>query len=420
VSGGDQSLALVREGYRWAARLRDGCTAVPTRLMGRRAVVVGGPEGVRRFYDKRLRRTGAIPLPVRGVLFGPGAVHGLDDEAHHGRKALFVDLLRGEAVRELGRTLERHWAAAEAGWDRVVLFDEAVTVIGAAVQEWAGIEPDERTALRSRQMMVVVDGFGTPGPAYLRAAADRVRLDRWARALISGVRAGDLTPPAGSALRAVAGSDLPAKVAAVELLNILRPTVAVAWFVAFAAMALEEQPTWRDRIAARDHDALAAFAQEVRRRYPFVPVLAARARCPQEVDGVRLSAGDLVVLDVYGTDHDPKQWPDPDRFDPSRFLPLEPAGGALDSAGPCPREADPDALVPQGGGEVPTGHRCPGEGVTLTVLATAVRRLAALPYALPPQDLTIDLSRMPTRPRSGVVLSVRHHRPTEETHDQGT
>jgi fatty-acid peroxygenase len=38
------------------------------------------------------------------------------------------------------------------------------------------------------------------------------------------------------------------------------------------------------------------------------------------------------------------------------------------------------------------------------MLAVAVRTLARLPHTLPPQDLSYDPSRIPTRPRSGVLL----------------
>jgi fatty-acid peroxygenase len=278
----------------------------------------------------------------------------------------------------------------------VVLFDEAVQVLGASVLSWAGVPvPRAERAHRARQLASVVDGFASPSPAWLRAARDRIALDRWATRLVRRARRGDLRPPPGTALHAVAratredGRPLPARAAAVALLNVVRPTVAVAWFVAFAAVALHEQPQWRRRILD-DERALIAFAHEVRRRYPFVPVLAAKARRRQDVLGVPLRRGGLVVLDVHGTDHDPASWPDPDRFDPGRFL-----DGPVDAA----------ALVPQGGGDVVTGHRCPGEDVTLTMIATAVRVLAGLDRTLPEQDLEVDLSRMPTRPRSGVVLA---------------
>jgi fatty-acid peroxygenase len=395
----DRTIELLREGYPWAARLRRGAAAASSRLLGRPAVVVGGPGGVRRFYDPRLRRRGAFPMPIRLVLFGPGTIHSLDDAEHHKRKAMFLDLLTPAAVAELERRAEREWETAVRRWssrERVVLFDEAVHVLAASVLPWAGVPVTaDELPRRARQLTAVLDGFATPGLAYAKAVAARLAIGRWAKRLIRQVRADRLHPPPDSALSAAAAARntrdrlLPERTAATELLNVVRPTVAVAWFIAFAGRALHENGQWRQRIAAGDEEALAAFIQEVRRLYPFVPVLAARARRRQDVLGVPVRRGGLVVLDVYGTDHDPEHWPDPDRFDPDRFL-----RGSV----------DPDALVPQGGGDIATGHRCPGETAALAMLAAAVRTLARLPTTLPPQDLDHDLSRIPTRPRSGVVL----------------
>src|SRR3712207_8375208 len=59
------------------------------------------------------------------------------------------------------------------------------------------------------------------------------------------------------------------------------------------------------------------------------------------------------------------------RFDPDRFL-----NGSVDL----------DTLVPQGGGEAATGHRCPGESVTLAMLAVAARVLARTPHTVPPRS----------------------------------
>lgn len=396
----DRSLELLRQGYPWAGRVRRGRDAVATRLLGSRAAVVGGPAGVRRFYDPRLRRRGAIPMPVRLVLFGPRTVHGLDDADHHHRKALYVDLLTPDAVAELGRRAEREWASATRRWPgrRVVLFDEAVQVLAASVLAWAGVPVSPRELpRRARQLAAVVDGFATPGRPYVRAAAARRQLDRWAARIVRRARSGRIAAQPGSALHAVAtatepnGEALPPRTAGVALLNVLRPTVATAWFVAFAGLALHEHPEWGPRLAAGDPADVDAFAQEVRRLYPFVPVLAARAREEQDVLGVPVPRGGLVVLDVHGTDHDPAHWAHPERFEPTRFL-----EGTV----------DPDTLVPQGGGDVATGHRCPGEGVVLTMIAVAACVLARTPHSLPPQDLGYSLSRMPTRPRSGVVLAV--------------
>ncbi|EHR49873.1 cytochrome P450 [Saccharomonospora marina XMU15] len=397
----DRSLELLREGYPWGRRLRGTAAAVPSRLLGRAAVVVGGPDGVRRFYDPRLRRSGAFPLPLKLVLFGPGTVHGLDGTEHHERKAMYLRLLTPDAVAGLAERAEREWELAARRWqgrERVVLFDEAVQVLTAAVLPWAGVPHAPRELpRRARQLADVLDGFATPGRAYLRAVVARLRLGRWAKRLVRRTRRQQLHPEPGTALHTAAtardhhGNPLPQRVAATAFLNVVRPTVAVSWFVAFAGKALHEHPEWRSRIAEGDRAALDAFVQEARRCYPFVPVLAARARGKQDVLGFQVPRGGLVVLDVHGTDHDPARWPDPDRFDPDRFL-----TGTVDK----------DTLVPQGGGEVDTGHRCPGEDATLAMLAVATRSLARLPLVMPPQDLDFDVSRVPTRPRSGVVFAL--------------
>jgi fatty-acid peroxygenase len=394
---GDGSVGLLRGGYRWASELRHGQPAVPARFLGRPAVVVGGPEGVRRFYDPRLRRQGSVPAPVSRVLFGHGSVHGLDDAEHHRHKALYVEVLTTAAAADLRVRAHDRWARAARTWEpgrSFVLFDQAVKVLTETALPWAGIPagPAE-TVRRAGRLAAVLDGFASPGPAYVRAAHARRRLDHWAAGLVREARAYRLHPRPGTALAVVAAAaDLPDRAAGVALLNLVRPMVAVAWFVAFGGVALHHQPHWRDRIAAGDDAARVAFAHEVRRRYPFVPILAARARTEQDVLGVRVPAGGYVILDVDGTDHDPAHWPDPDRFDPGRFL--EPP-------------ADHSSLVPQGGGDLRKGHRCPGEDATLVLLEEAIRRLALTSLDLPPQDLAVDLTRVPTRPRSGVVLSLR-------------
>jgi fatty-acid peroxygenase len=246
-----------------------------------------------------------------------------------------------------------------------------------------------------------VDGFGGVGARHAAARLARKRSERWVTKLVRDVRAGRQQAPAGSALEVVAwhreldGKLLDEHTAAVELLNIARPTVAVAWFVSFAALALHQHPDWRDRLGRDADDALdaelEAFAHELRRLYPFTPMLGARVDRSFTWRGHRFpEGGRLVLLDVYGTNHDPELWSGPEAFDPSRFAGVEP---------------DPLRFVPHGGGDPATGHRCPGERVAVELLKGAVRVLAGLRYNLPEQDLRYRLRRIPTRPRSGFRIT---------------
>jgi hypothetical protein len=47
------------------------------------------------------------------------------------------------------------------------------------------------------------------------------------------------------------------------------------------------------------------------------------------------------------------------------------------------------APIPQGAGDARTGHRCPGEDVTVALLASLAVRLARPHYDVPEEDLTI-------------------------------
>jgi fatty-acid peroxygenase len=97
-----------------------------------------------------------------------------------------------------------------------------------------------------------------------------------------------------------------------------------------------------------------------------------------------------VLLDLYGTNRDPRTWQDADRFLPERFLGW---GG------------DPYTFVPQGAGDAASGHRCPGERATIALVRSAVRALTReIAYRVPEQDLRIPRSHLPPRPASGFVI----------------
>jgi fatty-acid peroxygenase len=399
----DRTLPLLAEGYAWLPnRMRDTPgPVVRTRILGRPALALRGPEAVRFFYDERnVHRHRAVPEPVLGTLFGHGAVHTLDGAAHRARKSLFLPLLAPERVAGLVDHVTAAWDDAVPDWSgrgAVVLFDEAATVLTAGVHRWAGIPLDvceERAT--ARDLIAMVDGFATAGPRHLRARRARARQEARLARLVRHVRTGGATAPADSVLdlvcrhREADGAPLDERTAAVELLNVVRPTAAVAWFVAFTAHALHRWPGHRARLADGDVPFVTAFAHEVRRFYPFVPFLGGLAARDLYWRGEWVPAGGLVVLDVYGQNHDESLWGDPYAFRPERFL---------------GRPVGRDELIPQGGGDPARGHRCPGEGITVGVLEALAVRLARMEYTVPQQNLTIPLHRVPTRPHSGVLLA---------------
>ena len=397
----DQTLVAGIKGYAFLPdlRRRHHDRPVPLRVLGQRAVAICGPEAVRFFYDEsHVERHSALPHPVVATLFGKGAVHTLDGDAHRHRKALFVALLMNDGIDTLAELVGESFDEAAATWpgrSPVSLFDESALVIARAVTRWTGVPVTEAEMPDlARDLVALVDGFATMGPRHWRALAARRRRERWLARKIEGVRSGDVKAPADAAITTIAqyeddGGLLEPRTAAVELLNIIRPTTAVAWFVAFAGHALNRWPQHRAPLRASDDAFTAAFVHETRRFYPFAPFLGGRAVADLTFAGERIPKGALVLLDVYGQNHDHLLFPQPYEFRPERFVD-RPIG-----------EFD---LIPQGGGDPRTGHRCPGEQITVALLGTLVQRLARLDYYVPPQDLSISLSRIPARPASGVQI----------------
>ena len=400
----DSTLAFLREGYPFIASRCDaaGADLLTTRLVLQPVTLLRGAEAARVFYDGRhLTRQGAMPAFVQHLLQDEGSVQSLDDAAHRRRKRVFLSLLGTEAMDRLGTLYEAEWDRALArlhGSGRVRLAHLSRIVLARMALRWCGIALETVDVPRlTTELSLMIDQVARPGPPNWYARWRRRGTERWAAGLVEQVRAGDLTPPPGSPLAVLAtctedGALLPPQVAAVEIMNLLRPLLAVSRFIEFAAVALLRHPQWRDAFAAGDERDLEPFVQEVRRFFPFFPAVPGRVRAPFRLHGHAFRVGDRVVLDLYGTCHDRRTFPDPDSFRPERFR-----GWSW--------QEDPFTLIAQGAGYHEEDHRCPGEGSTVALLERAVRLLSRSELTAPPQDLSIPLDRFPASPRSGVVLA---------------
>lgn len=399
----DATLALIRDPYEFVRKRarRYGSDLFWTRLLLRPTICMTGPEATRLFYDpERFVRRGAMPERIRKTLLGRSGVQGLDGDAHLHRKQMFMALMAPARIAALGeltadclRDAARRWASME----RVVLYDELPEVLTRAVCAWSGVPLGEgELGRRSRELTAMFDAAGAIGPRHWWSRLARRSGERWIAGMVRQVRAGLLEPPEESALRVIAlhrdlgGKPLRPRVAAVELLNVLRPTVATSVFITLAAHALHRHPECRRRLEAGEAGYAELFVQEVRRFYPFFPAVMARTRREFEWKGYRFPEGARVMLDLHGTDHDPRSWDAPDEFRPERFRTWD---------------GNPFTFVPQGGGDHHQGHRCPGEWIVIELMKVAVDFLARdLSYDVPEQDLRIDLSRLPALPRSRFVI----------------
>jgi fatty-acid peroxygenase len=384
----DDTLALALEGY---AFIGNRCRALDTdvfetRIMLQRTICMLGADAARIFYDgERMQREGAAPLRLQATLFGRGGVQSLDGEAHHVRKQLFTSVLTRDSVTRLTGLFEHALVSATPRWaERTVLFDAMQDLLCHVVCEWVGIRIDDER--RVRDIAAMIDGSGGAGPRHWRGRVGRARAEWWVERQIDQIRTGG-GPPLG-VLGQFATSSLDRRTAAIELLNVIRPTVAVARYITFVAHALHEFPHAAELV--RDDACVEPFVHEVRRFYPFFPAVVARVRRAFSWHEIDFVEGTRVVLDIYGTNHDPRVWREPDQFRPERFVRW--AG-------------DPFTLIPQGGGDVATGHRCPGELLTIELMKAAVRFFTRrITYAVPPQDLGISLVRMPALPASRFVI----------------
>lgn len=402
--GLDNTLDFAKDGYLFIKSRADKYKSniFETHLLGQKVICMTGEEAAKLFYDpERFQRNGAAPKRIQKTLFGENAIQTMDGQAHIYRKNLFMALMTPLQQKKLAEIVMEKLEASIDKWEKskeIVLFDEAKEILCQAACYWAGVPLHESEVKnRAEDFSSMVDAFGAVGPRHWKGRMARSRAEQWIKGIIEDVRSGRMKAEEGSALYAMAfhkeldGSQMDTQMAAIELINVLRPIAAISTFITFAALALHEHPECKEKLLSWDNSYAEMFAQEVRRYYPFGPFLGARVRKDFILNECEFKKGMLVLLDIYGTNHDSRIWEEPDEFHPERFK--EWKGGLFD-------------FIPQGGGDAANTHRCPGEGITVEIMKSSLDFLVnKIEYEVPDQDLSYSLVRIPTLPESGFIMS---------------
>jgi fatty-acid peroxygenase len=405
LPGFDHTIQFLREGYDFLPRRfeRLGSDVIEARLLLQRTICMRGSEAAAVFYDpSRFERRDAAPRRVVNTLLGRHGIQGLDGEQHRERKAMFMSLMDQAAIAELVERFRGRWLEALPRWaaqGRVDLVVEVRELLTRVVCEWAGVPiADAEVGRRASQLAALIDAPGGVGPRFWRGRLARIQTDLWISGVIAGIRVGSVVVPEGSAAQVIAshrerGEWLPLRVAAVELINVLRPTAAIDRYIAMIVRALHEHAGRVEQIDGWSWDQASdveAFVQEVRRHYPFFPAVVARVSESFEWQGHQFPRRRRVLLDIDGTNHHPREWPNPNQFLPERFR---------------GRPIDPFALIPQGGGDHFTNHRCAGEWLTIAVMAEATRLLTReMSYTISAQSSPLDRGRVPAQPPTDLIL----------------
>ena len=191
--------------------------------------------------------------------------------------------------------------------------------------------------------------------------------------------------------------------------------------LSFALWLAALHPEWQQRLHEEARTVLSAQAAtaadyarlpltwqhfaETLRLYPPVWVTARTAVEPYTFRGLAIPQGSVLIAPQIVIHHDPRWWPDPERYDPDRFAGHAPAQRAQENASRDSTARPRFAWFPFGAGT----RQCIGEGFAwmegVLALATILRDWrVSLPAGHSP---TLEpLPRITLRPKAGVYLQL--------------
>ena len=386
------TLAFARDaGGFLARRARELGPVFEINVFGHPTACFVGPEAFALILDDRnVERASANPPHVEAI-FNPRAVPFLDGSTQRRRKRLLLKAFTESALDGYLPIIERVVARYTQRWVEKERFRWVPEInslgfsIAGALFVGASSDRDDpeieeafgkvAAGLLSLPVNLPFTPYGQALKArdYLLSIVDRA-LDAGERATQGGTNVLARLQQARDGDDRLARDEL-----RIETFHFFGAYSAVIGGLSFLVSALGRFPDEADRARAevlresrtgpltlaslRKLEYLDRFTREVRRAMPILP-LTFFGRVKQEMtfQGVRIPEGHRAIGCIGATLLDPSTFPDPDRFDPDRWL--------------TPTEQQKRAWVPHGGGNPADGHRCAGEALAdLMMRALAVHLL---------------------------------------------
>jgi cytochrome P450 len=421
-----ESLAIVRSNHAfYQDRLAKYGPIFRTRLFGSNFVVFSGHEAFHTFAtDERIQRGDADPITAEQIFVNSLAL--IDGVEHHTRKSVMLKAIGYRSSIEaylpkmqdlMQRTIDE-WKAHGTTSVRADLRVFAARLSAAqytgdesdaAVDELNRITGDMREAFMSIPVPI-------PGTTYARAIKGRKRLVEIIADLLERHLTGEYDDVVSRMIVAAEQEGVPVEKLKGDILHLMFAGQG-GYFVplTLVTMIVGQHPEIMARARAEVLDVtpdgpitmpqldrleyLGRVSKELRRYFAMnSATFFGRVQAPMEVGGYRIPAGWGAIGGIHINMRNPDVFPDPDTFDPDRFLP------AQESARP------PGSYVPHGDGE-PTHHRCPGEDiVTVAVKMYLALLLRGSSWTIPPQDLSLTNELFPL-PASGLRVEFHEYAP---------
>lgn len=400
--GIDHSIALLREGYQFILNRSQTLQSniFETRILGKKAICMIGEEAAEIFYDpEKFQRKDATPNRVVQTLFGKNSVQTLDDEEHRDRKEMLMSVMTPDQLNNLLDITKMQWEQSLDKWsqmDKIVFYEEVKELLCKVAFKWIGVPLHETDIKKmTKDLAAMFETLTAIGPSHRIGRTFRNKAGKKIQALIFNTREQTIKLSENTVLHQFAfhkdpdGNLLDIETATVEVLNMVRPIVAISIYIDFVLLALHQFPEQKAKVQTyRDYSKM--FVQEVRRYYPFFPFVAAKVKQDFTWNGFQFNEGTLTLLDLYGTNHDPKQWDKPEEFYPERFAHWQ---------------GSPFSFIPQGGGDYYLGHRCAGEQITIEMMKVSLDYLVnRMEYKVAKQDLSFSLEDIPSIPKTKIIL----------------
>jgi cytochrome P450 len=367
-------------------------------------VTFSDPEATRDIFasDREVTHAGEVNFDFMSPILGQHSIMVLDGARHLRERRLMLPAFHGERMHAYGRIIREIADRVIDGWPLGRRFPihphmQAITLEGI-MRAVLGIEHGPQLARLRECLLRVIALPNSPAAAFLAIPALRVGLGGltpWGRFLRDreefqqllfaeiARRRSEGTPGRSDVLsmlmeardedgRALSDQELFDQMFTLLMAGQETTASALTWVLHQVLQRPAVLARLREEIRTASAggtveaqlgklEYLDAVIKETARLTPILTNIVRRLRAPMRIGGRDLPAGINVSTSIYLTHRRPDLWPDPERFDPERFLGTQPS---------------PHAFFPFGGGD----RRCLGAAFATyemkIVLARVLSRVA--------------------------------------------